>query len=234
MKTKKQIGLLGLGVLVLVIPFLWTKAHGGSSTEEVRDVDANIKPCVEEAERKVVSLTFDDGPDGKITPQILKVLKEKGVKATFFCIGEKMEAESVLVREIVKQGHEIGNHTYTHCDLCCVNESQFMDEVVKTGEMILKCTGKPSIWLRPPFGKIRKKDYLSDYILVGWSVDTLDWCSHGQDEILSRVKKQLKEGGIILMHDQYELTLQTLPQMIDWVRSQGYDFVTLNELILGQ
>lgn len=230
MKKERKNGLLGLTVFVLAILFFMITQH----YEEVETCGGEAGDAVlMEQGRKKVALTFDDGPDEKITRKVLKVLKEKKVPATFFCVGEKIEKNKKVLKQIINEGHEIGNHTYTHCDLCTITQERQVEEVMKTSEIINKVTGQETIWLRPPFGKIKKGTLSDDYIYVGWTVDTLDWCSNSVESITRRVEKQLHEGGIILMHDQYQNTLLSLPYIIDWVRQQGYEFVTLGELFFG-
>lgn len=183
-------------------------------------------------ERRVVALTFDDGPHPVITPKVLEVLKEKKVKATFFVIGEQAEIYPDVLKRLSEQGHEIGNHTYSHVSLCAISEQTAYEEVAKASQVIEEIIGKEVSLLRPPYGKYNKQLDLSKYLNVGWNVDTLDWTKASVDAILTRVKKQVKPGAIILMHDQYENTAISLPYIIDWLIEEGYEIVSIEEMLL--
>ena len=183
--------------------------------------------------RKVVALTFDDGPHEKITPQILEILRKKDAQATFFVMGEKVKEYPTLAKKIIKEGHEIGTHTFSHVDLSQLSKRQAEKEIMRTQKVIRRKTGRNAIFLRPPFGKIREDEIPKALVVVSWNVDTLDWTGVSVESILKKVRKECRPGSIILMHDQYENTAKALPYIIDWLREENYDIISVEELLFG-
>lgn len=186
--------------------------------------------------QKVVALTFDDGPLSITTPEILGVLKEKNVKATFFVVGERAKRFPELVQQEVTDGHEVGNHTYDHPKLTDLNGNQVGNELAKTEEEVAKVAPKLTLF-RPPGGKynntILKIARERGYIIVLWSIDTYDWRSPPVGEIVNSVVKDVKPGSIILCHDgKYPSpTPEAIEFIIDDLRARGYEFVTVSELL---
>lgn len=184
-------------------------------------------------QEKVVALTFDDGPDPNFTEQILNVLKEKNVKATFFVLGENVKLYPELLSQIDKAGHEIGNHGYSHL----YNTSQTVQELVKTDEVIFESLHQHTHFYRPPGGFVSKavlQDVKSKgHVLTLWSIDSRDWRNPGVSRIVQNVVDHSFPGAIILLHDggeKREQTAQALKIIIDRLRNDGYRFVTLSEL----
>lgn len=183
-------------------------------------------------EKKKVALTFDDGPHPVYTPEMLDLLKEKNVKATFFLLGEQVEKYPDIVKRMSEEGHLIGNHSYKHEQLSKLSSVQACSQVNRTNELIYAITGKAPEYLRPPFGDWREKlDCEVNMIEVLWDVDTLDWSSKNKDKVVNRVMKNVEEGDIILMHDSYESTVQATEKIIECLQKEGYEFVTVDELI---
>lgn len=185
---------------------------------------------------KVVALTFDDGPVNIATDEILAILKEKNVKATFFVVGEQVKKFPKLVMQEIAEGHEVGNHTYSHPALTKLSKNKIEEELDKTEKEILKVAPKP-IFFRPPEGaynnatfKIARND---GYSIILWSVDPYDWRYPSAGEIVNVVLKDVKPGSIILLHDgKYpSSTPEALWFIIDSLKSQGYEFVTISELL---
>lgn len=191
--------------------------------------------------KKLVALTFDDGPDNMYTPQILHILKEKNVRATFFMMGKNIAAYPNEVKRIVQEGHAIGNHTYTHPDLRTLWTRQVINEIESTQLEMAKIVGRKSDLIRPPYGEATKADIaiLNElgFRNILWSVDTLDWEGKTKDEILAIVEEQISPGGIILQHNfgskagLLHGTVEALPEMIDMLREKGYTFVTVQTLL---
>lgn len=231
-RTGKGIVWLRTAAAVLLCGGLVWNLQTQFSGLEPADTSASKEPEEPPLARKVVALTFDDGPHKEITPQVLDILKDEGVPATFFLMGENAQEYPKLVKRMVKEGHEVGNHTYSHVDLSNMSRQQAREEVERAQEVIEEITGERPALLRPPFGKIREDEAMEEFLLVSWNVDTLDWCGSSAWKILSRVQKQIKPGSIILMHDQYPGTVEALPELIRWVKEQGYEFVTVEELLL--
>lgn len=200
----------------------------------------------EKAAPHEVALTFDDGPDPKWTPQILDILRRHGVHATFFVIGKNAENHPSIVRRILAEGHEIGNHTYTHPNLSEAASEQITLELNATQRLIEWLTGRTTILLRPPYiadsmpatlaeaRPIARATDLS-YITVGESVDPEDWERPGTEEIVRRVKDERSAGGnIILLHDaggDRSQTVAALPQILDFLKDRGDSAVPAGRLL---
>lgn len=189
---------------------------------------------------KLVALTFDDGPENYYTPMILDVLKEKGVPATFFVMGQKMNTFPEIMKRIVNEGHGIGNHSWNHPNLSKTWSSKVRVEIQSTQEAMQKIVGRKSDLFRPPYGAVTKADLVVLNGLgmrnIGWSVDTLDWSGLPADKILEIVHRQITPGGIVLQHNFQDGKLldgsvEALPRMIDELQAQGYQFVTVQTLL---
>jgi len=191
---------------------------------------------------KKVALTFDDGPNEPYTSEILQVLRDNNVRATFFVTGKNVETFPETAREIVREGHAIGNHSYSHKDLVLDTNSQVRQEIVKTSDIIEQVTGQRTNLFRPPYGD---KDFLTlhqvqklGYLMVEWTVSAQDWRRPGVSRIVRRVVQGVEPGAIVLMHDGDKLrrgdrsqTVAALPTVIRELRRQGYEFVTIPELL---
>lgn len=191
--------------------------------------------------RKQIALTFDDGPDNKYTPKILDILKKNQIKATFFLVGEHAERYPDTVKRIAEEGHIIGNHTWDHQDLAKLPPESIHNEIAKTDEMIKKITGQSPSLFRAPYGAVNeqvKSDAASSgHMLIGWSVDTMDWDGKTVQQIMAAVKKEAAPGAIILQHSSggkkgnLNNTVEALPQIIAYLKNNGYSFVTVPELL---
>ncbi len=188
--------------------------------------------AIQEADSKKIALTFDDGPHPYYTEQLLKGLKERNVKVTFFITGQNVEAYPEIVKEIYEDGHLIGNHTYSHIQLTSQNEESFKQEIRKTNEVIREVTGQDTIYVRPPYGSWNKEfDKELNMFPVLWTIDPLDWCSSDAARIVRSVCSKAKENDIILMHDQYKTTVTAALKIVDELTQKGYEFVTVDELL---
>lgn len=184
-------------------------------------------------EKKKVALTFDDGPDPEYTEALLDGLKQRGVKVTFFLTGSKAEKYSDIVKRIDEEGHLIGNHTYTHMQLHNPKREEFKEELRKTNDVITKITGKSVEYVRPPYGTWDATlEPELDMFPVFWNIDPLDWCRKDVPGIVGDVIHKVQDNDIILMHDQYETTVIAALQIVDELQRQGYEFVTVEELLL--
>ena len=184
------------------------------------------------SEKKRVALTFDDGPNPQYTPEMLDALEERGVKATFFLLGQEVEKYPEIVKEIQDGGHLIGNHSYKHEQLSKLPMEQACSQVSRTNELIYGITGVYPSYLRPPFGDWHEElDNEVNMVEVLWDVDTLDWSSQNHVKIVNKVLKNVQEDDIILMHDGYETSVTAAIEIIDTLKKQGYEFVTVDELL---
>ncbi len=186
------------------------------------------------AQGKVVALTFDDGPTAEWTPAVLAILRQKGVKATFCQVGENVERQPDLVRQVVADGHRLCNHTQGHDEAMRGAAPAVLDQQILGGRDAITSLGfEPPEWFRPPGGflddAIEAKAHESGEAVVMWTVDTEDW-RHGANflTILDKVFRQVEPGAIVLMHDgggkDRSATVATLGPMIDLLRAQGYSF----------
>lgn len=186
------------------------------------------------SDEKVVALTFDDGPFPMYTPLILEILKRHGVKATFFVNGNYAEKLPQLIVDINKGGHEIGNHTYSHKNLTKVNSNLMNSQLERTDTAIYRVTGKRTVLLRPPGGRIDRETAEAlkkrGYTIVMYSVNPGDFWQRDPDKLKNYVTSRLHNGGIILLHNGFIHTVRMLPGMIDEVHRRGYRFVTVSEL----
>jgi len=192
-----------------------------------------------------VSITFDDGPDAKHTPKILDILKEKNVKAAFFVTGKNVEKHPEIARRIVAEGHEIGNHTYSHKELVRLTRKRIIKELDRTGEAIRNACGVSTDLFRPPRGMYRQatRSLLMKlgYKIILWSVSSVDWRRTSPNWILNRIRRYARFGSIILFHDGGALvrrnggkrinTVKALPMVIDYLRSQDLEIVPVSKLV---
>ena len=206
-----------------------------TAEQMAQDTDSKEQQQTETArkEKPKVALTFDDGPHLIYTEELLDGLKERKVCATFFLIGKNIEGKEELVRRMEEEGHLIGNHTYHHVKLTGISEDQAEQEILETCEKISEVTGTYTSFVRPPFGEWKKNlDFEITMIPVSWNVDSRDWTTQNSEKIVKRVVKDVKEGDIILMHDIFESSVQAALEIIDILSGQGYEFVTVDELLL--
>lgn len=191
--------------------------------------------------RDKVALTFDDGPDDTYTEQIMDILDEKNVKATFFFLGCNTENYPDVARKVAEHGHEIGNHSYSHPDFTKLSvDSAYDDQILKTEKIFEKVMGINSVVFRPPYGSITssEKSYFKDhgYDVILWDVDTLDWDKrvNTTSHISSCVLNETRDGYIVLMHSgggDRSHTVEALPEIIDGLKERNYRFCTVSELL---
>ena len=185
--------------------------------------------------RPVVALTFDDGPNASSTPILLDGLKERKVRATFFLIGENVEKgeNEKIVKRMYEEGHLIGNHTYTHCNLSKLETGEAKKELEQTDTVIEKITGKQPAFARAPYGELpvdSEQDLNRMYI--GWTVDPLDWMTEDAGAVVKTVVEEINPGDIILLHDCYPSSVQAAIRIVDLLQGKGYEFVTVDHLIM--
>ncbi len=192
-----------------------------------------------------VAITFDDGPDPAWTPQILDILKTRGLQATFFVMGQKATAYPELIRRIVGEGHELGNHTYNHPDLARASAWRLRLELNATQRAIESITGRSTLLFRPPYDADRtphanvELDALRiaeelGYVPAMASIDPLDWMLPSPEEILARVRSQRSHGQVILLHDgggDRSRTVAALGPLLDYLEGRGDEVVPLHQLL---
>lgn len=185
-----------------------------------------------------IALTFDDGPHPRYTPQILDILDEYNIKATFFIVGVNAKNYPDTMEEVIKRGHEIGNHTYSHPHVSCLNSITLKDEVEKCESTVYGLTDYKTKLFRPPEGMIdadvRQVLRSLDYKVILWDIDTRDWAHVSPEEIAENVTDNISSGDIILMHDYIAYdspTPEAMKIFIPKLLKKGYKFVVISELI---
>ena len=183
-----------------------------------------------------VSITFDDGPNPEFTPIALKLLKEHGAKATFFCIGQHVENHPNIVKEILAEGHSIGNHTYSHSKFFGFFSSEKVkDELRKTNSIVKKLTGLEMNLYRPAFGvtnpQIEKAVKSLGLQSIGWSVRSLDTTFQSENTVLNRITAKISKGDIVLLHDTSEKTIAVLERLLVFLRKENLESVPVERLL---
>ena len=181
---------------------------------------------------KRIAITFDDGPHPYYTEQLLNGLKKREVCATFFVTGEHALLHPDIIERMAKEGHLIGNHTYSHMQLTAKNREEFKQELLKTNEIISEITGEEVVYVRPPYGAWDKSfEKEINMFPVLWSVDPLDWCSDNVSCITENVLSKVKDNDIILMHDYSASSITAALEIVDALKAKGYVFVTIEEIL---
>lgn len=187
----------------------------------------------ESAEKPMLALTFDDGPNPTSTPVLLDGLKKRGVKVTFFVIGSNAKKYPDIIKREAEEGHIVGNHTYNHVEITKVSEEVARKEIMDTSKLVEEITGQPTQYMRPPFGAWQKELEMELEVMpVLWNVDPLDWTTENEDEIVNKVVTDVKENDIILLHDCYISSVNAALRIVDILQKEGYEFVTVEELII--
>jgi len=222
--------------LVLIALVIALTAERRSANTEWRETVVHRVPTAE----KVVALTFDDGPHPVFTPELLKVLDKYQVKATFFMIGNRMETYPTIVKEVLKHGHVIANHTYTHpSNLELDTEAQMIREMDKCEEVIERFTGNRAHLFRPPCGLVDGTVITiaseEGYKTILWSISADHHDAPTPRLMAQRVLKHIGPGGIILAHDgRFPMRWKDVaaaPMIIEALKKKGYRFVTVPELL---
>jgi peptidoglycan/xylan/chitin deacetylase (PgdA/CDA1 family) len=183
-----------------------------------------------------IAMSFDDGPSAANTPRLLDILKQRNIKATFFLIGQNVASNPDIVRRILADGHEIGNHSWTHPQLSKLSDDRVTAEITKTQDAIKEASGFTPTILRPPYGAItaRQREWIESKFglsIILWSIDPFDWKRPGASVITQRILSQVRPGAIILSHDIHKQTVDAMPATLDGLIAKGYKFVTVTQLI---
>ncbi len=192
-------------------------------------------------DKKIIALTFDDGPDNRTTPQILDILGQYEIPATFFVVGKNTENHMAVMKRMIEEGHQVANHSWSHLRPTDLTNHDFISEVLSVEEMLKKHIRlSQPLYYRPPYGLLTPDQIrqISDrgYIIISWSIDSLDWAGSKSEEIRDKVLDSAYPGAIILMHcaggkDGRLETVKALPEMINGLIGQGYEFVTIDVLL---
>lgn len=183
-----------------------------------------------------VAMTFDDGPHAENTPRLLEMLKQRGIKATFFVVGQCAAEYPQIMKRIVEEGHEIANHSWSHPQLSKMGEGSVTDQIQRTHDVIVQTTGVTPKLLRPPYGAFTANqrawaNHKWGYKVILWDVDPLDWKYHNADHVKGEILKSTVNGSIILSHDIHKSTVDAMPGTFDGLTAKGFKFVTVSELL---
>jgi peptidoglycan-N-acetylglucosamine deacetylase len=183
-----------------------------------------------------IALSFDDGPNPKLTPKLLEILAAHHIKATFFVIGENAAEYPDIVARAAREGHEIGNHSWSHPYLAKLSDDAVRRELQRTDDAIKNATGTRPTLMRPPYGSLasRQKRWIHDefgYQIILWDVDPFDWKRPGPNVVCNRVVKQTRAGSIVLSHDIHGGTIEAMPCILNQLEAKGFKFVTVSELV---
>ncbi len=186
-----------------------------------------------------LAMTFDDGPHPRNTPRLLDMLAQRNIKATFYVVGTNARAYPAIMRRIVAEGHEIGNHTVNHGNLSKMSNDKIRSELQGAADGIIAATGIPPRTVRPPYGAITssQKQWIFDefgYTTVLWSVDPRDWQRPGVSVVSRRLVDGARSGGILLAHDIHAPTIDAMPSTFDELLRRGFKFVTVSQLMAIQ
>ena len=203
------------------------------------DRDAGVTISRISTSQPYVAITFDDGPHPRNTPRLLDILRARNVKATFYVIGKNVDMYPEITHRIVAEGHEIGNHTYTHSNLTKLSQQAVRSELDKTNAAIARATKVRPRTMRPPYGALYQSQRAwihgeYGFPTVLWSVDPRDWQRPGPSVVTSRIVSATNPGAIILAHDLHAPTVSAMPATLDQLLRRGYKFVTVSQLIAMQ
>ena len=219
----------GLEEIALPISDFFDVIQSSYLTEKDEEL---YKKAQAEKNKKVVALTFDDGPDGNTTPQALDILAKYKIKATFFVQGKNIAGNEAILKRMQSEGHEVGNHSWNHPILTKLSLEDAKKQITDTEDAIKSVLGKSTKLMRPPYGAISDDIRNSlDLSFIMWDVDSLDWKSKNEAAILTEIQHQTSDGAIILMHDIHQPSVNSLPKVIEYLQGQGYSFVTVSELL---
>lgn len=237
--------------LIVLTVSIFTSGGGASATEDsgvIGNVNLLLAPILKFEPVRVftsgnplvkrVALTFDDTPNPYYTEELLRILREHGVKATFFCMGNKSQLYPDLLIQVLRDGHDIGNHSYSHPKLDGLPRDDWEEEVLYTNRIIKRVLGYECRLFRPPHG--RMTDEITEFVFSQgmttcmWTVNTGDYLEPSVDTMVKKITSNIVPGGIVLMHDGTDVALDALPVVIDTLAGQGYEFVTMSELISGR
>lgn len=183
-----------------------------------------------------VAITFDDGPHATQTPRLLNMLAERKIKATFFVLGECVQQNPQILKRIADEGHEIGNHSWSHASFAKLSKGGVLSEIERCQQAIISVTGKPATLLRPPYGAIThaQREWITNELgmkIILWSLDPLDWKYRDSGRVQQQIVNQIKNGAIILGHDIHPTTISAMPGTLDTLIAKGFKFLTVSELL---
>lgn len=222
-----------LWIIAIVLIWLGINAFGSAQISSNYHVKAFCNNPLET--EKKIAITFDDGPS-IFTLEVLELLKKYNVKATFFCIGKNIEAHPEILKQIIADGHLVGNHSYSHSKFFdFYNANKIREEIEKTDLLLEKYTSKKTNFFRPPYGvttpSIRRALEKTGHKVIGWNIRSLDGGTKNQSLILNRIIKRVSPGGIVLLHDTASHSVLVLEQFLQFLQQNDYEVISVEELL---
>jgi peptidoglycan/xylan/chitin deacetylase (PgdA/CDA1 family) len=198
-------------------------------TEKITFTDVNV-------DGPYIAMTFDDGPHATNTPKLLDLAAKRHIKLTFFVLGECVQQNPAVLQREVAEGHEIGNHSWSHPNLAKLSDEAVRSQLQRTEDIIVKTAGVKPKLMRPPYGELTKRQRVwvnhdFGYKVILWDVDPLDWKRPGPSVVARRIIAGARPGSIILSHDIHPPTIEAMPQVFDALLAKGFKFVTVSELL---
>lgn len=213
-----------LVLLLSVLPWVWYGAACLKEQQETVEAMGSAEVCY-------VAITFDDGPRQETTSLLLDGLARRGVHATFFLVGTRVEGKEELILRMEEEGHQVGIHSQNHLALDTLSAQDLYEEVTVLEQTLSALLGEGDYMLRPPYGYTSGSlEAWVEQPIILWSVDPEDWSDHDVQRQVAAVVEQVKDGDIILLHDIYYASVETALQVVDALMGEGYRFVTVEEL----
>lgn len=228
--------LIAFGVIaILLLPLM---GGGDRAVSGYARIPAAVWDAMDDSTRrelteepKYIALTFDDGPRRGTTDVLLDGLLERGAAATFFVIGQQIPGNEDLICRMAAEGHQVGNHTYTHMRLLGAQPDVVQQEIGKTRVLLESILGEGERWLRPPYGLIDSAGAkVVDTPMIYWTLDPEDWKLLDAQQVTQAVLERVRPGDVILLHDFYPTTVEAALTLVDRLGEEGYSFVIVEEL----
>ena len=226
-----------IAVICLSLVFWWREGRElwPALVTEIRTVSSDGGQETETGDKVkgTIALTFDDGPHPVYTPWLLEGLRERGVHVTFFLIGQNIDGNEDIIRQMKEEGHLIGNHSQNHMQLTKEQVKAACEQINVTNEKIREITGETPEYVRPPYGSWSEElECMVPMKVVLWNLDTLDWKTQNKDRIVKYIVSHVEDGSVILLHDVYDTSVEAALEVIDTLQAEGYNFVTVDEMLI--
>lgn len=218
---------INIYIVTLILCFIATPLICGDTNFVLKNLNVS---------KNIIALTFDDGPHKTYTPKLLKILKEKKVEATFFVVGQQSNWQETILNDIKNAGHEIGNHSFDHKNYDLLSMDEVKKDIALSQRIFYKRLGYFPKYFRAPYGEVteEQQQFLKKYFYryVSWDIDAEDWkYKQTSENITETVLTMVEPGSIVLLHDNNKQTIEALPEIIDELRAEGFEFKTISELI---
>jgi len=222
--------------MLILLSITLVQAHENDVVGVFLNIKKELPIYSVETEEKKIAISFDAAWGAEYTSKIMDILEERGIKTTFFLVGFWVDKYPERVKEIAQRGHEVANHSTTHPEMSKLSKEQIITEIMTTQKKIEDLAGDRAVrLLRPPFGDYN--DLLiqtcreMDFQVIQWDVDSLDWKELGVQHMYDRVTKKVRNGSIVLFHNNAKYITQALPSILDYLLAEGYSIVPVSELI---